>query len=73
MHPALEGFLIGLAIALFLIVFEYYTVKKAVEERAVERHQKPEFDPSEKRRIRAVVNFCLFVPPGFAFAFWLLA
>ena len=72
MHPAMQGFLVGLAIALFLIVFEYFTVKKAVEERAALKHQKPQFDPSEKRRIRAVINFCLFVPPGVAFIFWWL-
>jgi hypothetical protein len=73
MHPAMQGFLIGLAVALFLIGFEYFTVKKAVEERAAARHQKPQFEPTDKSRIRAVVNFCLLVPPGFAFVFWWLA
>jgi multisubunit Na+/H+ antiporter MnhB subunit len=73
MHPAMQGFLVGLAIALFLIVFEYLTVKKAVQERAAARHRKPEFEPTDKSRIRAVVNFCLFVPPGVAFMFWWLA
>lgn len=72
MHPAMKGFLIGLAVALFLVIFEYLTVKKAVEERAREKHQKPEFEPSDKSRIRAVVNFSLFVPPGLALMFWLL-
>lgn len=72
MHPAMKGFLIGLAVALFLIIFEYLTVKKAVEERAQAKHQKPEFEPSDKSRIRAVVNFSLFVPPGLALMFWLL-
>jgi multisubunit Na+/H+ antiporter MnhB subunit len=72
MHPGMQGFLVGLAIALFLVVFEYLTVKKAVEERAAARHQKPEFEPTDKARIRAVVNFCLFVPPGVAFIFWWL-
>lgn len=72
MHPAMKGFLIGLAIAFFLVVFEYLMVKKAVEERAKERHRRPEFEPTDKSRIRAVVNFCLFVPPAFALGFWLL-
>lgn len=72
MHPAMQGFLVGLVIAVFLIVFEYLTVKKAVQERAAARHQKPQFEPTDKSRIRAVVNFCLFVPPGFAFVFWWL-
>ena len=47
-------------------------VKKAVEERALARHKKPEFEPTDKRRIRTLVNFCLFLPVGFALAFWLL-
>ena len=72
MHPAMQGFLVGLAVALFLIVFEYLTVKKQVEERASLKHQKPQFEPQDKNRVRAVLNFCLFVPPAFAAGFWLL-
>lgn len=72
MHPALQGFLVGLAVAFFLIVFEYLMVKKAVQERAQATHRKPEFEPTDRSRIRAVVNFCLFVPPAFALGFWLL-
>ena len=34
MHPALNGFLVGLGLSAFLIVIEYIMVKKAVEERA---------------------------------------
>jgi hypothetical protein len=72
MHPALHGFLVGLAVSAFLIAVEYIMVKKSVQERASLRHQKPQFEPTDKARIRAVINFCLFVPPGFAAAFWLL-
>ena len=72
MHPATQGFLIGLAVAAFLIVFEYIMVKKAVQERATLKHQKPEFEQTDKNRIRAVVNFCLFLPPAFALGFWLI-
>jgi hypothetical protein len=72
MHPAMNGFLVGLGIAAFLVIIEYIMVKKAVEERASLRHQAPEFEPADRARIRGVVNFCLFVPPAFAAAFWLL-
>jgi hypothetical protein len=68
----MNGFLVGLGIAAFLVIIEYIMVKKAVEERASLRHQAPEFEPTDRARIRAVVNFCLFVPPAFAAAFWLL-
>jgi hypothetical protein len=72
MHPALQGFLVGLAISAVLIAIEYFMVKKAVDERAQAKHQKPEFEPTDRARIRAVINFCLFVPPAFALGFWLL-
>ena len=72
MHPALQGALIGLGIGAVLTVVEYLFVKKAVEERAVARHQKPEFDPTDKKRISSILNFALFLPPAFAIGFWLI-
>jgi len=72
MHPALQGALIGLGIGAVLVVIEYLFVKKAVDERAVARHQKPEFDPTDKKRIRSIFNFALFLPPAFAIGFWLI-
>ena len=72
MHPALQGALIGLAIGVVLTVVEYLFVKKAVEERAVARPKKPEFDPTDKQRITAILSFSLFLPPAFAIGFWLI-
>lgn len=72
MDAVLKGFLIGFAIAVVLVFFEYRTVKKAVVERAAARHQKPQFEPQDKSRIRAVVNFSIFLPPGFAVGAWLI-
>ena len=72
MHPALQGALIGLGIGAVLTVVEYLFVKKAVEERAVARHQKPQFDPTDKKRISSILNFALFLPPAFAIGFWLI-
>ena len=72
MDAALKGFLIGLGIAVVLIFFEYRTAKKAAAERAAARHQKPELDAQEKVRIRSVINFSIFLPPGFALGAWLI-
>ena len=72
MHIALQGALIGLAIGVVLVVVEYMFVKKAVEERAVMRHQKPQFDPTDRTRIRSIASFAVFLPPAFAFGFWLI-
>ena len=72
MHPALKGALIGFAIAVLLIWIEYVMVKKAVRERATPSNPKPEFDAQDRNRVRAVVNFALFLPPAFALGAWLI-
>ena len=72
MHPALKGALIGFGIAVFLIWIEYVMVKKAVKERATPNNPNPEFDAQDRNRVRAVVNFCLFLPPAFALGAWLI-
>jgi hypothetical protein len=71
MHPAIEGALVGLGLGALLTAYEYYSVKKQVEERAAARHEKPQFEPTDKARINAVVRFALFLPPGGAIMFWL--
>ena len=74
------GFVIVLAVAgLFIYVgmklvpmyTEYYSVKKQVGERAAARHEKPQFEATDKARINAVLRFALFLPPGGAVMFWL--
>ena len=67
-----QGALWGLGLAVFLILIEYMFVKKAVEERAVQKHKKPEFDVQDRRRIHAVIRFAVFLPPAFALGAWLL-
>jgi hypothetical protein len=72
MHIGMQGALWGLGLAIFLIFIEYTFVKKAVVERATQKHQKPEFDGQDRARIRAVVTFALFLPPAFALGAWLI-
>jgi hypothetical protein len=72
MHPALQGALVGLALGVILVVIEYLYVKKAVEERAVAKHQKPEFDAIDRTRIRSIATFSIFLPPALALGFWLI-
>jgi hypothetical protein len=71
MHPALEGGLIGFALGAVLVIYEYFSVKKQVEERAATRHQKPAFEPSDRNRVMAVLRFAFFLPIGGALMFWL--
>jgi len=68
MNIAVQGALWGLGLGAFLVMI----VKKAVEERAVEKHQKPEFDGQDRARIRAVLGLAVFLPPAFALGAWLI-
>ena len=72
MHIGMQGALWGLGLGVFLVLIEYTFVKKAVEERAVQKHQKPEFEPQDRNRVKAVVSFALFLPPAFALGAWLI-
>lgn len=72
MSIAAQGALIGLGLGVFLTLIEYMFVKKAVEERAAQKHQKPQFEAQDRNRIKAVLSFALFLPPAFAAGFWLI-
>jgi hypothetical protein len=71
MPPAMEGLLIGFVLGAILVGYEYYAVKKQVEERAAARHQKPVFEPQDRNRVMTVLRFAIFLPPGGAAMFWL--
>ncbi len=72
MPVALQGALVGLGIGVFLVVVEYYMLKKAVEERGKRVHRKLEMDEMERRRITTVMRFGLLLPAGFALGFWII-
>jgi len=73
MYIALQGALIGLGVALFLIAVDYLHLRRLARERAERRHVPPKFDDTERRRLASIVRFCIFVPPAFAIFFWLLS
>jgi len=72
MHIAVQGALYGLGLGVFLVLIEYMFVKRAVEERAVQKHQKPQFDAQDRARVKAVVSFAVLIPPAFALGAWLI-
>ncbi len=72
MHAAVQGFIIGLALAVVLVGAEYMLQRKAARERAEQFKTKMELDDTQRRRINSLVRFCLFIPPAFAAAFWLI-
>jgi len=72
MHPALEGFVVGLALAAVLLGSEYLVLRKASRERAEQFKKKMEFDDTQRRRLVSLARFTLLIPPAFAAAFWLI-
>ena len=72
MHVAWQGALYGVGLGLLLIIVEYLFVKKAVEERAQLQHKRPQFEQTDRNRIKSVVTFSFFIPPAFALGAWLL-
>lgn len=72
MHPALEGLLIGAALAVILLGAEYYLQRKEAIERAQRLKRAVELDQDQRRRIATMARFAVFIPPAFAAAWWLM-
>src|SRR5262249_18591644 len=73
MHPALKGLLVGFALGLFLIAFEYLAAQRSAAERGKKRARKKELDQDERGRIRNMTTFGIFIiPPLSAGIFWLM-
>lgn len=73
MHPAMKGLLIGLAVGLILITFEYLAAQKSAAERAKKMAKKQELDQDERVRIRNMMSFGLVgIPLIGAAVFWLM-
>ena len=72
MHAALEGLLIGGALAAILLGAEYYMQRKEAIERAQRLKRAVELDQDQRRRIATMARFALFIPPAFAAAWWLM-
>ncbi len=68
----MEGGLIGLGLAVFLVAAEYLLIKKAARERAARLHRKVTAEPGETNRMRSIATFAIVLPPAFALAWWVL-
>jgi hypothetical protein len=73
MNDAIMGGLIGLGISVFLVVFDFMMIRKGAAERAKKNHQKEvTLDATERKRIGALLRFCVVLPLVLAGAFWLI-
>ncbi len=73
MHPALKGLLVGLALGVGMLLFEYLATQKSAAERAKKMAKKQELNQDERARVRNMVTFAIFIlPPLGAGIFWLM-
>ena len=73
MNSGLKGLLIGLALGVALIVFEYLAAQKSAAVRAKKMAQKQELNQDERVRIRNMMTFGLVMVPIISAAiFWLM-
>ena len=70
MNVILQGFLIGAAVAVILVFFEYTAILREVAERSKRVAKKVEWDSNQKTRMRNIVTFGLALPIGFAIGAW---
>ena len=74
MHPTISGALVGLAVAVCMLIFDYLVLRSRAAERAKRQHRKVvEFDATEKKQLISLFRFLFVLPPGFAILFWMLA
>ncbi len=73
MHPAIEGALAGLGLAVVIYVLDYLMVTRNAAERAARYKKKAELDPTERRALAALLRFLLLLPPAGALLFWILS
>ena len=71
MHNALIGALIGAGVGILFYAVDYTLLKGHAAERAKKLHRPAAFDDTERKRLRALVMFCLCMPPVFALVFWI--
>jgi len=73
MHPAIYGALVGAAIGVVLVVFEYTMLKRNARDKAARLHRPEEWGDIEKGRVNTVLRFSLILPIGFALGFWIVS
>jgi hypothetical protein len=73
MHPALQGLLAGIALAVFFVMFEVLSANRSAAERAKKMAKKQEWNQDERARVQSNIRFAIILPFGVAFVWWLLS
>jgi hypothetical protein len=70
MNIALEGLLVGAALAAILIIFEYIAINREVAERSKRMAKKVDWDSNQRSRMRGMVSFGIALTIGAAIGAW---
>jgi hypothetical protein len=70
MNVTLQGLLIGAALGIGLVVFEYLAITREVAERSKRVAKKVDWDSNQKSRMRGMINFGIILPIGGAIGAW---
>jgi hypothetical protein len=70
MNIMLKGFLIGGALALVLVSFEYMAIKREIAERSKRLAKKVDWDSNQVSRMRGMITFGIALPIAFAIGAW---
>jgi hypothetical protein len=70
MNIALEGLLVGAALAAILIIFEYIAINREVAERSKKIAKKVDWDSNQRSRMRGMVTFGIALTIGGAVGAW---
>jgi hypothetical protein len=74
MNIFIKGLLVGTALAVILIVFEYSAIKREIAEREARLAKKNlPWDSNQKSRMRGMITFGALLPFGGAFGAWLIS
>jgi hypothetical protein len=73
MNIWLQGALIGAALAVVLIFFEYTAITREVAERFKRIAKKVDWDSNQKSRMRGMITFGFVLPIGGAVGAWLIS
>ena len=69
----LKGFLVGAALAVILVFFEYGAIKREIAERSKRLAKKVDWDSNQVSRLRGVITFGLLLPFGCSIGAWLIS
>ena len=66
----MQGLLIGAALGVILVVFEYSAIQREIAERSKKMAKKVDWDSNQRSRMRGIVSFGVVLPVAGAIAGW---